>query len=191
MYTHDTANSFSGNAKALSDLLEEQYNVTEAYANAQTLLWNAINQRIPETGYNSSINNNDIISGDDYPDDPSRLTVIAVKRQYQALRNVQTNLKQQELLHRHHQQHHNAISQHLALSKRVLQTLSHSPCLWQTNGIALPQQQSTGLDAKATTATAAAAASATVALAVLKASIAQLLQVVSEENQTDEKRMKA
>ncbi|KAG7344751.1 hypothetical protein IV203_032282 [Nitzschia inconspicua] len=200
MYQDDTSNSFSDNAKALSDLLEEQYNVTEAYVNAQTLLWNAINQRIPENEYNNDGNNNNDTSSsinDDHQDDPSRLTVIAVKRQYQALRNVQMNLKR---LHQHHQQQqqqqqqhrhqrqNDTLSRHLALSKRVVRTLSHSPCSWQTNGIALPQPQSTRL-LDPTTATSAA--SATVALAALKASIGQLLQEISEENEIEEKRTKA
>jgi hypothetical protein len=145
----------SPNAARLTELLEEQYDVTEAYANAQTLLWNVTQkQQQKRNGIPSDTHDDFIWNG-------SSLVHTAAKRHYDALRHVQDHFQQLQ------QYASETYPQHLALTMRVLQTLAHNPCSWQSNGI--PVQSSVN---HASTTTA----NATVAMAALKASIFQVMQ---------------
>jgi hypothetical protein len=96
----------------LSELLEEQYQRTEAFANAQTRLWNV-------TTKSKNGNASSLLS-----------TSSAVRSHSKARRDVQEILKclqeNQGLKERH--------SKHFALSQRVIKTIANNPS-WHANGV--------------------------------------------------------
>lgn len=156
----------------MSELLEEQYDVTEAYANAQTRLWNATQrqQRRPQAVAAES----EIGGGN-----PS---AVSVQQHYDALRNVQSNLRQLQLYANNSSNGHAdgsssstlLLQQHVALTQRVLQTLAHNPCTWQSNGLPRQQQQQYDGSTGEGQDDSIVVANATVAMATLKASIARI-----------------
>ena len=130
----------------LNALLEEQYRSAEAYANAQSRLYNAASWR--GTGAGGS-------GDDDYDDDG---LVAAAEDLARRREGVRSNLV---LLKRHQQQRRDDhLEAHLSLSGRVAETLFSNPS-WHRNGI--PSSR-------------ASMETSTVALASLKASIARVLE---------------
>lgn len=151
------------------ELLEEQYNVTEAYANAQTMLWNATQRQ--QNHSDTMVNHAAETGGNSLPS--TTLISSSVQQHYDALREVQSNLQHLQQYSDNNSNNHpgKVLQQHVALTKRVLQTLAHNPCTWQSNG--LPRQHATREES---------ISNATVAMATLKASIARTLSQWPDDN---------
>jgi hypothetical protein len=173
-------------------LLEEQYTITEAYANAQTQLWNVTQQqqRQQQRQQSSSqglplfLSSNDttttIRTGKD------SLISSAVEHHFNALRKVQDNLQKQQQQHqllllqdknryvyKQQQQH---LQRHLELTQRVLQTLSVYPCSWHTNGVPFSNASSSSFQQKQPQLYTTSPPAMVVAMATLKASIVHVLE---------------
>ena len=137
---------------SLAELLEEQYQVTEAFANAQTRLWNATTREKSSNEHgNSSRSNPSVASSNTSP-------AAAVQAHARSRQDVRNNLQalQYKLDGRH--------PQHLDLSRRVVKTIANNPS-WHANGIPC-----IGADA------ASMLRANTVAMASLKASMVAVLQ---------------
>jgi hypothetical protein len=153
-------------------LLEEQYTVTEAYANAQTQLWNI-------TQHQHQPSSQGILDDTTTTTERHSLISTAVQLHYDALRSVQDNLKQQ-LQFQHKNQR---LEQHLELTQRVLQTLAVYPCSWHANGVPLSSSSSQQQQQQQQTSSSPSGGgivvtnnSTTVAMAALRASISQVLE---------------
>ena len=148
-------------AHTFLELLDEQYIKVEAYANAQTRLYNA-----STTAKNANANGSSLGSfdDDDAEEELSSSPIIrALERLEDAKWNLRSNLEnlREASLSRMH-------SRHLELSGRVISTISTNPS-WHANG--LPD------DAGRNTFSRQALEANTVAIAALNASIARIRDI--------------
>jgi hypothetical protein len=152
----------SGNPRSFLDLLDDQYAMVEAYANAQTLLYNAATTTAKTSSATTSGSPQGAFDDLDEDDELSSMppTVRALERLEDAKWNLRSNFR--DLREASRSDLH---SRHLALSGRVITTIAGNPS-WHANG--LPND--TGMETFAQTALKAN----TVAIASLNASIARI-----------------
>jgi hypothetical protein len=136
---------------SLSQLLDEQYAKTEAYTNAQILLFNVTVHPVSPSSDSDWDGTNDRQHHDAIASAVENLH--NVREQVRSnLHSLQTNIDLQQ-----------RYPDHLALSRRILRTISHNPS-WNSNGIS-----STGTSQDLLQIN-------TVAMAALKASIANIIE---------------
>jgi hypothetical protein len=140
----------------ISELLQEQYEKSEAYANAQTRLLNATRK-----GSTIATETTSLSTIDDRSERKAIIYSDAITSLYNAREEVRSNfrqlLKNDEIKYKY--------PEHIALSRRIVLTIANNPS-WHFNGI----PSGGGHDLIQTN---------TVAIAALKASITRILEEIS------------
>lgn len=141
------------------ELLDQQYALVEAYANAQTLLFNA------SANPNSAVLKQEDDNTFDEFSSLQQPIVAALERLEEAKWKLRSNFRD---LHSHTTTKQQLRSQHLGLSERVIATIAKNPS-WHLNG--LPD------DAGRNNFAQSALEANTVAIAALNASIARIKDI--------------
>jgi TolA-binding protein len=155
-------------------LLEEQYAVVEEYANAQTFMLNATTKTTTKTATATSrLSSSSSSSSDD------DAVINAIERLDKARINVRSNLKdlqehiiqiQNQIQNNNNNNNNNNEQQrytnHINLSKRVIETISYNPS-WYSNGLPKPPTDNNTNSLQTNT----------IAIAALKASIATIREI--------------